>query len=1352
MKLKKILSALLSASLIFSAVPLTVSAAGAIDGTAPESNAASLRVVYDTEDQADVGNKYLRVDNRTSGRGGYPLVWWADFPTDGDGNPLNVSYYITFDVRTPVYTTGTSTHRFFHVYGTNAVVDGAETWQTSTVYWRFNTNNGSNVVNFAANGDDDWQTVRIALDNRSVSAANMYWLDEAKTQPAYMGFTANSADTEPFDIDNFRVYYVDADKTEHDICFYDFDDTDVDPFGENERGKLGIVNEKTATHTVMAKEEGAFTRFVGNGADDIVITYDIENGEAGTYAIEGKIRNAWHGGEAISAENVTVKASFADGSYEVLDIDAVADEASLSNRWLVIDTADLFFDEAPAALSIETTGTASGAVDVKDISFELTEKAPDPSDAGGVMANGTVSVSGTKFTVDDTNDGYLHIEGRNKNRANDGILYTFDTADFPTEGTVYLSFDARTPLETNSGARIRVKNYSPDGTNWTNVETAVNYAALTTEWQNFEFSMPASKFTPGTNQLLQFRGLENSDSVPFDIDNFKVYTKDADGNANDPIVEHDFTEEVTLGIAAGLFGKTPAADDTGVISWESGDKYSRVIGDGEPAGVTYTLDEALEAGIYAFSGDFRFAYYDYNTENAVESDEITVTAVIDGKTVELADVTTVNNSWCTVEGYAIELRHGGKLTEITVKADSDIGVDYKNISFDVIGEIEPIIGGGDGALADIQPTFVGTPVEMTDASENTGDRYLRVDERSKATDRGGVKYYFPEIPLEDGQYAYIAFDARIPTETNAQGKLRLRNSNDSSNYWFDVETSTNAIVISNEWDTYVTRFSQANSNLTDIIPNQGYVHIYGLGFEEGALDTFPFDIDNFKLYIGDADGNVITEIDSQNFEADDVVNESKAPKSFRSDRAQVAVVSVEDEDWTRVKGDGSNSIEIAFDLENAGLAEGNYNLKGAVRFAYYDWTSDIEALVDGTVYSVIALLEDGTEVALVSDAVIGENTVIGDYAATPIDVWHEISVVETLDAAPVGLVIEFADSANVAVDYKNLNFAYIGEADSNYVPESVDLEVVCDVDFVNAGDEFDVEIYAVNTSDKPQKIESFEFAVDCSDGTEANDTVTYTGMVLADAFNSELAVVENGAVSYIVDIGNGDEPVTVEAGARVLVATVSFKATAKKAAEANELTVVTVGVDNAGICLTGDAEFNGYIPNCSAAEIDVYNLVVTVVADNAVRLDGSEFTGDVVYARYGDAAVYANSTRTAEYVYTDYFTASDGFELTGEFTFDGEEFILGTDEFTKNGTLKAITEAVIPAVVYGDIDGDGAVTLADAAILGKIIAKWNGFELPEDITLIDLDADGRVNPLDLVYMVRHIAGWDGYKVLPAVKG
>lgn len=86
-----------------------------------------------------------------------------------------------------------------------------------------------------------------------------------------------------------------------------------------------------------------------------------------------------------------------------------------------------------------------------------------------------------------------------------------------------------------------------------------------------------------------------------------------------------------------------------------------------------------------------------------------------------------------------------------------------------------------------------------------------------------------------------------------------------------------------------------------------------------------------------------------------------------------------------------------------------------------------------------------------------------------------------------------------------------------------------------------------------------------------------------------------------------------------------------------------------------------------------------------------------------------------------------------------------------DGTAKANTEAVatddkvkagddfLTALIYGDVNRDGKVNLADTGAVLKYIAKWNS-----DISTFaaDVDKSGSINLLDASKMLKKIAKWD----------
>jgi hypothetical protein len=63
----------------------------------------------------------------------------------------------------------------------------------------------------------------------------------------------------------------------------------------------------------------------------------------------------------------------------------------------------------------------------------------------------------------------------------------------------------------------------------------------------------------------------------------------------------------------------------------------------------------------------------------------------------------------------------------------------------------------------------------------------------------------------------------------------------------------------------------------------------------------------------------------------------------------------------------------------------------------------------------------------------------------------------------------------------------------------------------------------------------------------------------------------------------------------------------------------------------------------------------------------------------------------------------------------------------------------------GDINGNGAVTLADAIYLAKHVAGMSGYET--------ISADGNINGIggvtlaDAIYLAKHVAGMSGYETI-----
>lgn len=67
--------------------------------------------------------------------------------------------------------------------------------------------------------------------------------------------------------------------------------------------------------------------------------------------------------------------------------------------------------------------------------------------------------------------------------------------------------------------------------------------------------------------------------------------------------------------------------------------------------------------------------------------------------------------------------------------------------------------------------------------------------------------------------------------------------------------------------------------------------------------------------------------------------------------------------------------------------------------------------------------------------------------------------------------------------------------------------------------------------------------------------------------------------------------------------------------------------------------------------------------------------------------------------------------------------------------------------VYGDLDNNGEVDVADVLMLERYLAKWKAYSgISTDAA--DVDGDGVVSLRDITVLERHIAGWTGYETLP----
>lgn len=61
------------------------------------------------------------------------------------------------------------------------------------------------------------------------------------------------------------------------------------------------------------------------------------------------------------------------------------------------------------------------------------------------------------------------------------------------------------------------------------------------------------------------------------------------------------------------------------------------------------------------------------------------------------------------------------------------------------------------------------------------------------------------------------------------------------------------------------------------------------------------------------------------------------------------------------------------------------------------------------------------------------------------------------------------------------------------------------------------------------------------------------------------------------------------------------------------------------------------------------------------------------------------------------------------------------------------------SVVYGDVNGDGAVEPIDATLILQYCANW---DVTLDAAAADVNADGAIEPIDATLVLQYCANWD----------
>ena len=104
----------------------------------------------------------------------------------------------------------------------------------------------------------------------------------------------------------------------------------------------------------------------------------------------------------------------------------------------------------------------------------------------------------------------------------------------------------------------------------------------------------------------------------------------------------------------------------------------------------------------------------------------------------------------------------------------------------------------------------------------------------------------------------------------------------------------------------------------------------------------------------------------------------------------------------------------------------------------------------------------------------------------------------------------------------------------------------------------------------------------------------------------------------------------------------------------------------------------------------------------------------------------------------NYFLKNEGFIIRGSKGSAAEAYA------NENGFV--FIERSAPAVLVGDVNGDGKVNGADSGVLSRYTSGWDGYEAEiKNMDAADINGDGKVNGADSGILSRYTSGWESAK-------
>lgn len=168
------------------------------------------------------------------------------------------------------------------------------------------------------------------------------------------------------------------------------------------------------------------------------------------------------------------------------------------------------------------------------------------------------------------------------------------------------------------------------------------------------------------------------------------------------------------------------------------------------------------------------------------------------------------------------------------------------------------------------------------------------------------------------------------------------------------------------------------------------------------------------------------------------------------------------------------------------------------------------------------------------------------------------------------------------------------------------------------------------------------------------------------------------------------------------------------------------------ITLSGGSAFDAAVNKKALA----YVAGKITVIENKINIKFLDSCGDIIETatvKYGETPVAPSNIPATD--------LGSGYGL--KFVRWDKEIVPATDDTTYTAQFVQFK--------FGDVDGNGSISIIDGIMISRYLAGWHGYDSDYvDTVVADVDLDGVCTLKDCVIIMRYLAKWDGYNALPKV--